>query len=93
MHICEIIFCELNLHVDLKIIYLIEKDCMILGCVFVSRVWNPILQVMNSLAFLCFTVKEISVERLPFCGGSLKERRGGNTLAAQKQSYFGSCVS
>lgn len=38
MHICEIIFCELNLHVDLKIIYLIEKDCMILGCVFVSRV-------------------------------------------------------
>lgn len=42
MCICEIIFCELNLYVDLKQKqkHKVEKDCMNLGYVFVSRVYE-----------------------------------------------------
>lgn len=96
MCICEIIFCELNLYVDLKKNKntKLRKTAWILDMSLSAECMKPILQVVDSLAFLCSTVREISVERLPFCGGSLKERRGGNNiLAAYKWSYFSSCVS
>lgn len=63
VHICEIIFCKLNLCVDENLKYLIEKDGLTVRYVFFNREFGTLFcRFWIVWPFLSFTVREVMNE-------------------------------